>query len=128
MNTPDDLKYTSEHEWIKVEGEVATVGITDYAQDALGDVTYVELPAVGDEVSAGDEVGSVESSKAASSIYAPVDGTVAEINEALDDAPELVNDEPYSAGWMYKLTVSDSGQLAKLLDAAAYEEACGKEE
>ena len=121
MNVPDNLKYTEEHEWIKVEGKTAVVGITDYAQKALGDITFVELPSVGQAVAKGDEVGSVESSKAASSIYAPAGGKVVEVNDALEDQPELVNADPYDGGWMYKLALSNPDDAAGLMDAAAYQ-------
>ena len=128
MNVPDNLKYTDQHEWVKIEGDTGTVGITDFAQNALGEITYVELPTAGQDVSKGDEVGSVESSKAASSIYAPAGGMIIEVNEALEDQPELVNGEPYAGGWMYKLALSNPGEVTGLMDAAAYEELAGKEE
>lgn len=120
-NTPAELKYAASHEWARLEGDIVTVGITDHAQDALGDLVYVELPTVGDQVSAGDEAGVVESVKAASDIYAPVSGEIVEVNEALADAPETVNSEPYAGGWLYKIKASDVSELDKLLSAADYE-------
>ncbi len=120
-NTPVELKYAASHEWARLEGDIVTVGITDHAQDALGDLVYVELPTVGDQISAGDEAGVVESVKAASDIYAPVSGEIVEVNEALADAPETVNSEPYAGGWLYKIKVSDASELDKLLSAAEYE-------
>lgn len=120
-NTPAELKYAASHEWARLEGDIVTVGITDHAQDALGDLVYVELPTVGDQISAGDEAGVVESVKAASDIYAPVSGEIVEVNEALADAPETVNSEPYAGGWLYKIKASDVSELDKLLSAAEYE-------
>ena len=102
MHTPEGLRYSSDHEWVRVDGDTATIGITDYAQDALGDVVYVDLPQVGDSVTAGASFGEVESTKSVSELYAPVDGEVAEINEALEDAPETVNEDPYAGGWMLR--------------------------
>jgi len=119
-NTPAELKYAASHEWARLEGDIVTVGITDHAQDALGDLVYVELPTVGDQVAAGDEAGVVESVKAASDIYAPVSGEIVEVNEALVDAPEIVNSDAYGAGWLYKIKVSDAGELDKLLSADEY--------
>lgn len=119
--TPAELKYASSHEWVRVEGDVATVGITDHAQDALGDLVYVELPEVGDTVNAGDEAGVVESVKAASDIYAPVSGEIIAVNEALTDSPEIVNTDPYHDGWMYKIRLSDEAELEDLLSAEDYE-------
>lgn len=120
-NTPAELKYAASHEWARLEGDIVTVGITDHAQDALGDLVYVELPTVGDQINAGDEAGVVESVKAASDIYAPVSGEIVEVNEALADAPETVNSEPYAGGWLYKIKASDVSELDKLLSAAEYE-------
>lgn len=113
---PADLQYTAEHEWIRV-GEPATVGITAVATEALGDVVYLELPAVGDEVQAGAVVGEIESTKSVSELYSPASGTVVEVNQAAVDDPALVNSDPYGAGWLFKLTVSTTGSL---LDAEAY--------
>jgi len=115
---PDDLKYAKSHEWVMVEGDVATVGITQFAQEQLGDLTFVELPEVGDTFEAGTEMGSVESVKAASEIYAPVTGEVIEVNEELEDAPEKVNEEPYGDGWMLKFKIK--GDPEGLLDAEGY--------
>ncbi|HET8730877.1 MAG TPA: glycine cleavage system protein GcvH [Moraxellaceae bacterium] len=119
--TPTELKYAPTHEWVRVEGDVATVGITDHAQEALGDLVYVELPEVGDSVAAHDEAGVVESVKAASDIYAPVSGEIIAVNEALVDAPETVNADPYNDGWMYKIRMSDPAELEDLLAAADYD-------
>jgi glycine cleavage system H protein len=122
-NVPQELKYTKSHEWILVgdDGQV-TVGITDHAQELLGDMVFVELPEVDSSVAAGDECAVVESVKAASDVYSPVSGTVVAINESLADAPELINEDPYGEGWMFRLQVSGTDQLDGLLDAAAYEE------
>lgn len=120
-NTPSELKYASSHEWARLEGDVVVVGITDHAQEALGDLVFVELPEVGDTVAAGDEAGVVESVKAASDIYAPVSGEVIEINSALEDAPELINSDPYGEGWMYKIRVSSVEELDELLSAEEYD-------
>ena len=119
--TPSELKYASSHEWVRVEGDVVVVGITDHAQEALGDLVYVELPDVGDTVAATDEAGVVESVKAASDIYAPVSGEIIAINEALADSPEIVNSDPYHDGWMYKIRMSDPAELEDLLTAEAYD-------
>jgi len=121
MEFPEELKYTEEHEWVLVEGDLAMIGITDFAQDALGDVVFVELPAVGTEVTTGKAFGVVESVKAVSDVYAPVSGTVEEINEELPDAPEIINTSPYGDGWMIKIRMSDLGELDRLMDAAAYQ-------
>ncbi len=127
-DVPSDLKYLSTHEWVLVEGDVATVGISDHAQAALGDLVYVELPEEGSSVAAGDSVAVVESVKAASDTYAPVSGEVIEINEVLDGSPDRINDDPYGDGWMYKVKMEDSGEVDDLLDAEAYEEAIADEE
>lgn len=113
--------FTKEHEWIDVAGDTGTVGITDYAQGQLGDITFVELPAVGTEVATGASVAVVDSVKAASDVYTPVAGTVSDINGALEDAPELVNTDAETGGWLFRLTLSDPGELAGLLDKAAYD-------
>ena len=118
---PDDLKYTSEHEWVRAADGAARVGITDYAQDALGDIVYVSLPTVGSRVEAGSPLGELESTKSVSDIYAPVSGTVVARNESLDATPELVNNDPYGGGWLFEIVPSDPAQLDGLLDAAAYE-------
>jgi glycine cleavage system H protein len=117
---PAELKYAASHEWARLEGDVVTVGITDHAQDALGDLVFVELPSVGDVVSAGQEAGVVESVKAASDIYAPVSGEIIAINDALVDAPEIVNTEPYAGGWLYQIKISDAAELDELLSAEEY--------
>lgn len=124
MKIPASLKYTQEHEWVALaEDNVATIGITAHAQDSLGEIVYVELPELGAEFSKGEEFGSVESVKAVSELFMPVDGAVIEINGELEDAPELVNEEPYNKGWMIKIKLSDASQIAGLLDSAAYAEA-----
>jgi glycine cleavage system H protein len=120
MNVPEDLRYSSDHEWVRRDGDEVRVGITDYAQDALGDVVFVQLPTVGATVSAGDPFGEVESTKSVSDVYAPVSGTVSEINEALVDSPQLLNEDPYGEGWICAIRVSDAGHLDSLLDATAY--------
>ena len=117
---PAELKYAASHEWARLEGDVVTVGITDHAQDALGDLVFVELPSVGDVVSAGQEAGVVESVKAASDIYAPVSGEIIAINDALVDAPEIVNTEPYAGGWLYQIKISEAAELDELLSAEEY--------
>lgn len=123
---PSELRYAKSHEWLKVAGDgTATVGITDYAQNSLGDITYVQLPKVGTVLSAGQVFGVVESVKAASDLYAPVAGEVVEVNPALDAAPETVNSAPYEGGWMLKLKLADAGSAAGLLDAPAYEKSIG---
>lgn len=119
MNVPASLKYVDTHEWVKIEGDIATVGITDYAQDQLGDVTFVELPSAGENIGAGDGMGSVESVKAASDLYSPVSGEIIEVNSALDDNPELVNSEPYGEGWMIKVRLSGSDD--ELISAEEYQ-------
>ena len=122
--TPSDLKYASTHEWARDEGDgIVTVGITDHAQDSLGDVVYVELPEIGATVTAGDEAGVVESVKAASDIYAPVSGEVIAINELLENAPETINDSPYDDGWFFKIKMSDPEELEDMMDADAYADA-----
>ena len=121
-NVPQELKYTRSHEWVLAgdDGQV-TVGITDHAQELLGDMVFIELPEIDHELSAGDECSVVESVKAASDIYAPVTGTIVAVNENLADAPELINEDPYGEGWMFRMQISDASQLDELLDAAAYE-------
>lgn len=122
-NIPKDLKYTSDHEWVQIEdGGTVVVGITDHAQDSLGDLVFVELPDVGDALKAGDTAAVVESVKAASDIYAPLAGDVVGVNEALVDAPELVNDKSYAEGWLFRLKITDEAGLDDLLDAEAYEQ------
>jgi glycine cleavage system H protein len=120
-DVPDDLKYTAEHEWVRSDGSsTVRVGITDYAQEALGDVVYVSLPDVGDSVEKGAAVGEVESTKSVSDIYAPLSGTVSARNEKLDENPELINSDPYGQGWILELDLSDENEVAGLLDAGAY--------
>jgi glycine cleavage system H protein len=122
---PDDLKYTAEHEWVRTPGESAgsvRVGITDYAQDALGDIVYVQLPELGETVTAAAAIGELESTKSVSDVYSPVTGQVVARNEALDATPELVNTDPYGAGWLFEVVVDDPDATVELLDAAAYEQ------
>jgi len=119
-NILNDRKYTDEHEWVKIEGSLAVVGVTDYAATQLGDITYVELPAEGDRLEQMGELGVIESVKAAADFYSPLGGTVAEVNTALEDSPQLINEDCYGAGWMVKLRDYDESGLAKLMDAAAY--------
>jgi glycine cleavage system H protein len=119
-NIPADLRYAKSHEWVKIEGGTATIGITDYAQASLGDITFVQLPKVGAVLKAGDTFGVVESVKAASDLYAPVSGTVTALNGALEGKPETLNQDSYAAGWMLKLTLSNPAEAGALLDAAAY--------
>ncbi|HEU5475250.1 MAG TPA: glycine cleavage system protein GcvH [Actinophytocola sp.] len=119
--TPEDLKYTEEHEWVSRKGDTVRVGITDYAQEQLGDVVYVQLPEVGQQVDAGSPAGEVESTKSVSEIYAPVSGEVTAVNDALDEQPELINSDPYGEGWIFELSVEDPAAVDALLDAAAYE-------
>jgi len=127
MATPDDRRYTDQHEWALVqdsggEGTVVRIGITDHAQDALGDIVYVQLPAVGDDVAPGGAIGEVESTKSVSDVYAPIAGVVTAVNEALEDAPETINADPYGAGWLVEIRVTGDGDpTAGLLDAAAYQ-------
>ncbi len=120
MELPEDLKYTREHEWLSIEDGVATVGITDHAQEQLGEVVFVELPAAGDKVEKSEPFGVVESTKAVSDIYAPVSGEVAEVNDGLPDSPELVNEDPYGDGWMVKVTIGDDADLEDLMTADEY--------
>ena len=121
MSQPQDLLYTEDHEWARVEGDVITVGITDHAQDALGDVVFVELPALEDELGRGDAFGVVESVKAVNDLYSPCEGVVVEVNERLNDEPELVNNDPYGDGWILKLTISSPDELEHLMDPEAYQ-------
>lgn len=120
MNVPDDLRYTREHEWCRVQGNRAVVGITDHAQDQLGDIVYVELPEVGDPVKQGESFGVVESTKAVSELFSPVTGKVVEVNDPLSDAPESINDDPYEEGWLIQVELADAAELEALLDAAGY--------
>jgi glycine cleavage system H protein len=119
---PDDLKYTREHEWARADGDRVTVGITDYAQDALGDIVYVDVPRVGASVTGGEPFGEVESTKSVSDLYSPVSGTIVERNDALDKSPELINSDPYGQGWLVVVEATDAGELDQLMDADAYAE------
>lgn len=125
MNFPADLRYTKDHEWIKLEGNVATIGITDFAQRELGDIVYVEVETVGQPLEAGAVFGTVEAVKTVSDLFLPVSGTITELNPALNGAPESVNNDPYGEGWMIKMTVNDPADVAALLDASAYEAITG---
>jgi glycine cleavage system H protein len=127
MEFPEDLKYSKEHEWVLVEGNVATVGITDYAQDQLGDIVFVELPGLGDKVSKEDAFGVVESVKAVSDVYAPVSGKVLEVNDDLRENPEMLNEDPYGDAWMIKIEMNDIEELQDLMSAAEYEEYVAEE-
>lgn len=120
--TPEDLKYYKEHEWVKVENSIATIGITDYAQDALGDIVYLDLPDVGEEVMAGDTVGEIESVKSTADLHTPVSGKVIEINQNAIDNPEIINEQPYGDGWLFKIDLSDPDEINSLMDAKAYDE------
>ncbi len=126
MEFPSNLKYTKDHEWIRVEGDTGVVGITEYAQGELGDVVFVELPAAGAKLEQGKQFGTIEAVKTVSDLFAPVSGDVVEVNEALKDSPEVVNKDPYSGGWMVKVKIADSAELEGLLDAAKYQEMVGK--
>jgi len=119
--TPNDLKYSKSHEWVKVEGDIATVGITHHAQDTLGDITFVELPKVGASIKNGAEAGVIESVKAASDLYSPVTGEVVSVNTELETAPEVINSDPYGKGWLYTVKISDKSEIDALMDASAYE-------
>lgn len=121
MEYPEEFKYTEDHEWVMVEADVVTIGITDFAQDQLGDVVFVELPEVGDQLQSGKPFGVVESVKAVSDVYAPVTGEVVEVNDDLPDDPEMINKSPYEDGWMLKIRIVDSAELEGLMDAGAYQ-------
>lgn len=125
LHYPDDLRYTTDHEWVRETADGVRVGITSYAQDALGDVVFVSLPKVGDEVTKGDSIGEVESTKSVSDLYSPLTGTVTAVNEALDATPELVNSDPYGDGWMFELSLGEDAGTSDLLDAEAYEQQLG---
>jgi glycine cleavage system H protein len=120
MNIPKDLRYSREHEWVRVDGSTARIGITDFAQDSLGDVVFVQLPDVGLEVVAGSSASEIESTKSVSDVYVPVSGTVNAVNDALTDTPELVNSDPYGLGWILEVALADASELEALLDADAY--------
>ncbi|MGJ8743331.1 glycine cleavage system protein GcvH [Polaribacter sp.] len=123
MNFPLELKYTSDHEWVKIEDDIATVGITEFAQSELGDIVYVEVETLDDTLDAGEIFGSVEAVKTVSDLFMPLSGEVVAFNETLEENPELVNTDPYNKGWMIKIKISDNSQIDNLLDAAAYKEA-----
>jgi len=125
MNVPANLKYTKEHEWIRLEGETAFVGITDYAQSELGEIVFVEVETIGETLSSGDVFGTVEAVKTVSDLYLPIDGKIEEFNQELEDAPELVNDDPYGKGWMVKISVTDASQIDALLSADQYKALIG---
>jgi len=125
MNFPESLRYTKDHEWIRLEGDVATIGITDFAQHELGDIVYVEIETVGQELNAGDVFGTVEAVKTVSDLYLPVNGSITEINPKLNANPELVNTDPYGEGWMVKMKVASAADVNELMDAAAYQNLVG---
>ena len=128
MEAPADLRYSKEHEWVRVEDDTGVVGITDYAQDQLGDIVYLDLPAVGAGVAQNEKMGEIESVKAVSDLFSPVNGEVIEVNQEAVDAPEVVNQEPYRRGWLFKVRLSDTGKLDGLLSAEAYQEFVAAEE
>lgn len=125
MNFPESLRYTKDHEWIRLEGDVATIGITDFAQHELGDIVYVEIETVGQELNAGDVFGTVEAVKTVSDLYLPVNGSITEVNPKLNANPELVNTDPYGEGWMVKMKVTSTADVNELMDAAAYQSLVG---
>jgi glycine cleavage system H protein len=125
MNFPKDLRYTKDHEWIKLDGNTATIGITDFAQSELGDIVYVEVETIGKALKAGDVFGTVEAVKTVSDLFLPIDGTITELNAALANSPESVNSDPYGKGWMVKMTVDNPADVDALMDAAAYEAVVG---
>lgn len=127
IEIPEELKYTDEHEWAKIEDELVVIGITDYAQDALGEIVYIELPSEGDEITKGDSFGGVESTKSVSDLYAPVSGEVIEVNESLLDSPETINEDPYGDGWLIKVRIHDSDEFDELMDSEQYSEFIEKE-
>ena len=122
MDIPADLRYSKEHEWVRAEGDIGTVGVTDYAQDQLGDIVYLDLPAAGATVSQSDKIGEIESVKAVSDLYSPVTGEVVEVNQEAVDEPELINSEPYGRGWLFKVRLGNAGELDALLSSEAYDE------
>jgi len=126
MNFPDNLRYTKDHEWVKLEGNVATIGITEFAQRELGDIVFVDVPTVGKTLGAEEVFGTVEAVKTVSDLFLPVAGTITELNAELDGSPELVNSDPYTDGWMIKMTVSNPADVADLMDAAAYQKLVGE--
>lgn len=121
MNFPDDVKYHKEHTWARINGNQAQVGITDYAQDALGDVVYVDIPDIDSEIIANNEISEIESTKATSSVIAPVSGTIIEVNDELEESPEIINEDPYSKGWILSVEMSDPSELNALMDSSTYE-------
>ena len=121
MNVPEDLRYSTDHEWMRIDGNRMRVGITDYAQDALGDVVFVQVPEVDAEVNAGDTISEVESTKSVSDVYAPLEGEVTAVNPALDATPELINSDPYGEGWMFEMKLADSSALEALMDSETYQ-------
>jgi len=127
MNIPEQLLYTEQHEWLKVDGDVGTIGISDFAQHALSDVTFVELPELGRALAKGDEMGAIESCKAAAGVYSPASGKVIEVNDALGDDPGVVNSDPYGGGWICRIQLSDPDELLQLMDAKKYEQLCGEQ-
>ena len=126
MNIPADLKYTNDHEWVRVEGNEAYVGVTDFAQNELGDIVYVEVETVGDEIAQGEVFGTIEAVKTVSDLFMPLSGTVLELNPELEAAPELVNEDPYEKGWMVKVSIKDTNELDELLDAEGYQSVIGQ--
>lgn len=127
IEIPEDLKYTDEHEWAKVQDDIVIIGITAYAQDALGEIVYIELPSEGDEITKGDSFGGVESTKSVSDLYAPISGEVVEINEVLLDSPETINEDPYGDGWMIKVRIHHTDELGELMNSEQYAEFIEKE-
>ncbi len=126
MKIPENVKYTKDHEWIRIEGGLGWIGITDYAQGELGDVVFVELPKVGTKIIRGKSFGTIEAVKAVSDLFAPASGEIVELNKGVQDSPELVNKDPYGEGWMVKVKIADTGELASLLDAEGYKKLTGK--
>lgn len=126
MNIPEDLKYTKDHEWVKIEGNSVTIGITEFASKELGDIVFIEVDTVGDEVALGDVFGTIEAVKTVSDLFMPIPGTIDEFNEALEDSPESVNQDPYGDGWIIKVTIADGADTSELLDSAAYKEIIGQ--
>ena len=125
MNIPNELKYTKDHEWVKIDGDIATVGVTDFAQGELGDIVYVEIETEGEEIAQGEVFGTVEAVKTVSDLFMPLSGTVEEVNEELESLPEMVNEDPYEKGWMIKIKMSDASEVDGLLSAEAYKEVIG---
>ena len=126
MNIPADLKYTKDHEWVKIEGNSVTIGITEFASKELGDIVFIEVDTVGDDVALGDVFGTIEAVKTVSDLFMPIPGTVDEFNEALEDSPESVNQDPYGDGWVIKVTIADGADTSELMDADAYKEIIGQ--